>query len=280
MFTFGCPVPHRIALACRRILLYNRKERGCQRPPRSQEMKMGYWIPLILITFVGGVTQTMAGFGSALVMMLVLPHLMPIVQAAAVNSIAGGFLSGALIWKYRDKLKPRFVLLTAVPYLIASVVTLQYVQKIETRVLAILFGAFLTANALYYLILAGLAHMRIGPITLAACPVISGISSALFGIGGPLMSLMYLEKYEVREEYNANLQLLFFIAAVINNVIRAGKGIITVSLLPSAAAAVAAILVGERAGLLLAGRMKPEFLRKMVYLMVLFSGVMTVINNL
>ena len=241
---------------------------------------MSYWVPLILITFAGGVTQTMAGFGSALVMMLVLPHLMPIVQAAAVNSIAGGFLSATLIWKFRDKLKPRFVFLVMIPYMIASVVTLQFVQKIETRVLAIIFGAFLTVLSLYYLVWSDRAHMRINGVTMVACPVASGISSAMFGIGGPLMSLMFLEKYETREEYNTNLQLLFFIAAVINNVIRASKGIITLPLLPSIAAAVAAILAGERVGLILAGKMKPDLLRKMVYLMVLVSGVITILNNI
>ena len=112
---------------------------------------MDYWIPLILIIFTGGVVQTMAGFGSGLVMMLVLPHLMPMVHAAAVTSITGGFLSAALILKYRDKLRPRFVLITAVPYMIASVIMLQFVQRINTRTMAILFGAFLTVIGLYYL---------------------------------------------------------------------------------------------------------------------------------
>ena len=163
--------------------------------------------------------------------------------------------------------------------MIASIVTLQYVQRIETRVLAILFGAFLTVLSLYYLILAGKAHMRISPVTMTVCPVVSGVSSALFGIGGPLMSLMYLEKYDDRVEYSANLQLLFFIAAVINNTIRATKGIVTPALLPSVAAAIAAILAGEKVGLILAGRMRPEFLRKLVYSMVLFSGVVTILNN-
>ncbi len=244
------------------------------------ESEMDFWIPLILIIFAGGVVQTMAGFGCGLVMMLVLPHLMPMVQAAAVTSITGGVLSGALVWKFRDKLKPRFVILTAIPYLIASVTMLQFVQRIRTRDMAILFGAFLTVLGLYYLIWSNKAHMRITPVTMLVCPVVSGVSSALFGIGGPLMSLMYLEKYETREEYATNLQMLFFISAAINTTTRAFKGIVTADLLPAAAAGIAAILLGEKVGLILAGRMKPELLRKMVYLMVFFSGVLTIFNNI
>ena len=51
-------------------------------------------------------------------------------------------------------------------------------------------------------------------------------------------------------------------------------------LLPAAGAATAAILIGERVGLLLAGKMKPDLLRKMVYLMVLISGAVTILNNI
>ena len=241
---------------------------------------MEFWIPLILITFAGGVVQTIAGFGSGLVMMVVLPHLMSIPHAAAITSISGGFLSAFLIWKFRDKLRPKYVLLTAIPYLIVSVLTLQYVQKINTRVMAIMFGAFLVIVGLYYMIWSHKARLRVTSVTTLVCPIVSGCSSALFGIGGPLMSLLYLEKYETREEYSTNLQLLFLIAAVVNTTTRVVKGIVTVDLLPAAAAAVAAILIGEWVGLLLAGKMKPDLLRKMVYLMVLVSGAITILNNI
>ena len=239
-----------------------------------------FWLAWTLIAFAGGVTQTLTGFGAALVMMLVLPYFRTVVQSAAAASATAAVLSVFLIWQYKQYLKPRRVLPSLVLYLAASLTLLQFVQKIETRVLAIIFGAFLTVLSLYYLVWSDRAHMRINGVTMVACPVVSGISSAMFGIGGPLMSLMFLEKYETREEYNTNLQLLFFIAAVINNVIRASKGIITLPLLPSIAAAVAAILAGERVGLILAGKMKPDLLRKMVYLMVLVSGVITILNNI
>lgn len=241
---------------------------------------MEFWIPLILITFAGGVVQTIAGFGSGLVMMLVLPHLLSIPHAAAVTSISGAVLSAALIWKFKDKLRPRFVLLTLIPYLIASVIMLQFVQKIDTRIMAILFGSFLTLVGLYYMIWSDRAHLKITPLTVLGCTVISGLSSALFGIGGPLMSLMYLEKYETREEYSTNLQLLFLVAAIVNTTTRAINGIFTADLLLPSAAAIAAIMAGEKVGLALAGRMKPDFLRRMVYFMVFISGVITVVNNI
>ena len=242
--------------------------------------KMGYWIPLLFIIFAGGAVHSITGFGCGLVIMIVLPHLMPMTQAAAMSTITGGILSASLIWRYRGKLDPRFVILTAIPYLAVSVTMLQFVRRIDTRVMAIVFGAFLVLIGLYYIILSGKAHLRITPVTMLVCPAVSGLTSALFGIGGPLMSLLYLEKYETRAEYASNLQMLFFISAVTNTTTRVINGIITTDLLPTAAAGVAAILLGKRVGLYFADRMKPDLLRKAVYLMVLFSGVITILNNI
>ena len=122
--------------------------------------------------------------------------------------------------------------------------------------------------------------MPVNPLTLFVCPVVSGLSSGLFGIGGPLMSLLYLEKYDSREAYAVNLNLLFLISAMINTATRTVNGIIDGKILVPALVAGAAILLGERIGLFLTGRMKPELLRKTVYIMVLFSGIVLIINNL
>lgn len=243
-------------------------------------MTLTSWIILILFAAAGGVTQTLAGFGGAVVMMLVLPYLMPMVQAAAVASAACGALTAALVWRYRRNVRIGFVFLSAVPYLAASFLMLQFVKEIDARLIGLLFGIFLILLGLYYLVFSRRAHIPINPLTMLVCPVVSGLSSALFGIGGPLMSLVYLEKYKTREAYTANLQLLFFLAAIVNSVIRASKGIITSDLVPYLIAAVLAILVGENVGLQLAKRMKPDKLRKTVYVFVLLSGVLTVLKYL
>ena len=238
-----------------------------------------YWILLILISFAAGVMHTLAGFGNGLVMMMVFPYLMPIAEAAAVNCIVGGVLSGTLLWRYRKSLRPRFVLLTLIPYLISSIVMLHFVKDIGTRTMALLFGAFLTILGIYYLTFSEKARMPINPFTLVVCPVASGLSSAMFGIGGPLMSLLYLEKFKTREEYTVSLQLLFFVAAVVNTVTRAANGIITASVIPTVLVGTAAVLAGEQVGIHLAGRMKPETLRKFVFIMILVSGIVMIVNN-
>ena len=170
--------------------------------------------------------------------MMVFPYLMPMVQAAAMNSLIGGCLSASLIWKYRQHLKPDLLLKTAPIYLVVSVLTLQFVQKIDTRVMGLIFGIFLTALGLYYLLLSAKARLHENPVTLIGCSGFSGMTT------------------------------------------RAIKGIVTASLIPTAAAGIAAILLGEQAGLHLAGKMKPETLKKMIYYMIILSGAVMIIRNI
>ena len=239
-----------------------------------------FWLVWILIAFAGGVTQTLTGFGAALVMMLVLPYFRTVVQSAAAASATAAVLSVFLIWQYKQYLKPRRVLPSLVLYLAASLTLLQFVQKIDLKLMGVLFGAFLTLLGLYYLFFVAKARIRDTPAATAGCSLFSGVCSACFGVGGPLMSLLFLEKFPKREEYTANLQLFFLLTNLINTGARVINGIFTIDLLPVVLVGAAAIWGGKLVGVKLADRLSPDTLRKCIYLLVMLSGVSTLLKNL
>ena len=239
-----------------------------------------FWLAWTLIAFAGGVTQTLTGFGAALVMMLVLPYFRTVVQSAAAASATAAVLSVFLIWQYKQYLKPRRVLPSLVLYLAASLTLLQFVQKIDLKLMGVLFGAFLTLLGLYYLFFAAKARIKDTPAATAGCSLFSGVCSACFGVGGPLMSLLFLEKFPKREEYTANLQLFFLLTNLINTGARVINGIFTADLMPVVLVGAAAIWGGKMVGVKLADRLSPDTLRKCIYLLVMLSGVSTLLKNL
>ena len=239
-----------------------------------------FWIAWILIALAGGVTQTLTGFGAALVMMLVLPYFRTVVQSAAIAAATAGMLSVFLIWHYREHLRPRKVLLSLVFYLAASVTLLQFVQKIDLKLMGLLFGAFLTLLGLYYLFFSAKAHIPDTLPATAGCALFSGVCAACFGVGGPLMSLLFLEKFPKREEYTANLQLFFLLTNLVNTGTRVVNGIFTADLVPVVLAGAAAIWGGKQIGLKLADRLSADTLRKCIYLLVTLSGISTILKNL
>ena len=241
---------------------------------------MLFWISWILIAMAGGVTQTLTGFGSALVMMLVVPYFLTVVRSAAVVSLVSGLLSVFLVWQYRDRLKPKHVVFPLICYLAASLSLLPFVQKIDLKLMGLLFGVFLTLLGLYYLFFSEKARIPDTPAATALCGLFSGVCAACFGVGGPLMSLLFLEKFPKREEYSANLQLFFLMTNLFNTGARVINGIFTVDLVPAVLTGVAAIWAGKMIGLKLADRLSPDMLRKAIYLLVMLSGISTLVKYL
>lgn len=241
---------------------------------------MLFWISWILIAMAGGVTQTLTGFGSALVMMLVVPYFLTVVKSAAVVSLVSGLLSVILVWQYRDRLQPKRVLFPLVCYLAASLSLLPFVQKIDLKLMGLLFGVFLTLLGLYYLFFSEKARIPDTPAATALCGFFSGVCAACFGVGGPLMSLLFLERFPEREDYNGNLQLLFVMTNLVNTAGRAVNGIFTADLLPIVLVGTAAVWGGEKIGLKLAGKISAAAFRRSVYITVTLSGVITLIQNL
>ncbi len=241
---------------------------------------MLFWICWILIALAGGFTQTVTGFGSALVMMLVLPQFKTVVQSAAIASGTSFFLSLFLTWNYRKKLNFRKVLPPVLLYLAASLTTLQFVQKIDLKLMGILFGGFLTVLGLYYLFFAEKLRVKDTPFATVLCSLLSGVCAACFGVGGPLMALLFLKKFPEREEYSANLQLLFLFTNLMNTVARIMNGIFTLDLIPAVLVGAAAIWGGKKLGLAAAEKLSADRFRKSVYLLVIVSGLLTLVQNI
>ncbi len=56
---------------------------------------------LFPLCFMAGLIQTVTGFGSGVVIMLVLPLLMPLIEASTISNSITLFLCTSLAWQYR-----------------------------------------------------------------------------------------------------------------------------------------------------------------------------------
>ena len=66
-------------------------------------MELTKLIIVILFSFLGGVVQTVTGFGGGIVMMLVFPYFFDITKAPALSAAIGMALSGSLTIKFWKK---------------------------------------------------------------------------------------------------------------------------------------------------------------------------------
>lgn len=238
------------------------------------------WLAVGLSSVAAGFLQTVTGFGAATVLMLVLPYFFDMAAAPALSSSICMGLSISLALHFRHAIRLRLVLLPALIYTAASVFAIYLAAGADLRMLSTVFGVFLVLLSGYSLFFSAKAALRGGPASMAASSAVSGVCAGLFSIGGPTMALYYLSVTEGKEEYLANIQLLFALTYAAGFPARIGSGAYTAELLPMSVLGIAAILAGRQLGLGVSGKLDAERVKKLVFLCVGITGVLTLAQQL
>lgn len=238
------------------------------------------YIVVALVAVLAGFLQAVTGFGSPMILMMVVPYFYDMVTAPAVaNSISIG-LAASLCWKFRKNIDWNSCLFPTGVFLVFNVLSIQYVKKIDLDFLSLAFGVFLVVLALYFFLFSKKKPFKANWITALICGTLSGITSGLFGIGGPLMAIYFVSATKSKETYLGNIQFLFTLTTAVSMVTRIYKGIYTLDLLPVTLSGLACIMVGKYLGLRVLGRMDPEKTQRLVYAFVGISGVINIIQYL
>ena len=227
---------------------------------------------------VGAILQGVTGFGCGIIMMLVLPFIYDIPQAAAVSSVAGLVLAASMAWRYRAHADLKTTLPFCVPYLICSGVAIMFSTQVDQELLKRVFGVFLLALAAYNFATMGKASSKKLPaIAQLGCIVFSGICDGLFGIGGPLMVLFFLSRTDTQEDYLANIQLFFTVNMFVNLILRAVNGVLTVDLAPMCVLGAVFLIIGLQIANRLLDRLNRDVVLKLTYAAIALCGITNVL---
>ena len=231
---------------------------------------------LILVSAVAaGMVQSVAGFGSGIVLSLAFSRIFGIDVAPVLNTSICIYLTATLTWRYRKSVQWRKIVLPLVPYILFSVGSILLIRWLNLRVLGILYGCFLLFLAVFYLFLSKRIRVKPTVPTAVFCGGISGVFSGLFGVGGPILALYLLETASTRIQYIADSQCIFTIINICNMITRIANGMYTAELLPYTAVGILGISVGRRLGLSFAEKIDQDNFKRIIYCIVGISGIIT-----
>lgn len=215
----------------------------------------------------------MTGFGSTVVALPLLAHLLPLKFAVAMLLLLDLTASLAVISRVRDAVR-KDELARIVPFLLAGVglgVTL--LVKLPERPLLVTLGVFLLAYAAYCL--AG----RRSASTLAAAwaaPIglVGGGFSALFGTGGVLLVVYFAGRLADKAQLRATTAAGILVSTVTRALLFGVTGLLAQEgVLLSALALLPAVLGGLLVGQRLHARVDASQVLRAVYLLLLVSGL-------
>lgn len=229
-------------------------------------------------SLLGGFVQSVTGFGAAIIIMIFLPMFLSMTAAPAVSDVITMTLSFAMFWRYRKYVNLKRIVPPALIYIVVAAAAIHQSAYLDSRILRMIFGVFLIVLAGYFLMFSGKVQIRATAGMCVLCGVISGLCGGFFGISGPPASLYYLSVSETKEEYLGSLNGMFSLVVIFNILTRIMNGFITVSLIPHMAVGILVIQIGCVIGSRVAGRISMEALKKSVYFLMIFAGIVSVIQ--
>ena len=228
---------------------------------------------LTITAFFAGLIQGIAGFGSGPVQMMTYTIYWPLSVAAAISVCVSVPLNLNMLITYIKQVKWKNVLLPAVPYIVICSAAISFSRSFDQALMKKVFGGFLIILAVYYLFFDKREKTEFSTVRTLIYIAVSAVCDALFGIGGPLMVLYFLNITESKEEYLGTAAAFFLINGVYNTIFRLISGILTVQQVPYIILGIAAILTGVTVSHRLVDRMNDDLLRKITYIMIGMTGI-------
>ncbi|MBK8021312.1 MAG: sulfite exporter TauE/SafE family protein [Chloroflexi bacterium] len=230
------------------------------------------YVNIAAIIFVAIITQSIAGFGVALVAMPFLTSLIAPVEASTLMAITAVPLQLIILRKYWHALEARSLWRLIVGAVVGIPIGVVAIARLDERVILVILGIVLIAYSLY-----SLARFRLPPVAASAWGYVfglaSGVLSGAFNTGGPPL-VVYGTAREWRPEvFRANLQLLLMVNSVVVIAAHLLAGHVTETVIGYYVVTLPVVFIGTALGFRIGNRVNEVVFRKIVLVLLLVIGI-------
>ena len=231
---------------------------------------------LAIFIFVAALTQTLSGFGFALIVMPLAVHLLGIHTAAPLVAMGALTLNTINVIRYRQSLDFSEIKRLGLLTVLGIPVGVWALGNLDEQLVKTGLGVVLAGYALFILIKPTAPH----PISRWwAYPAgfIAGALGGAYNTSGPPLILYGSLRQWPHHRFRAVLQAVFLLTASIVVLTHGVVGNITASVLHLYLLAVPLLLLGIIGGALLDHRIQPQRLRTLVTVLILALGVSLIV---
>lgn len=234
-------------------------------------------ILLIIIAFLAAFTQSLTGFGSALVAMSVLPGLLGLRTAAPLVALMAGTIEGALLARYRHAFNVRATWRLVLALLVGVPLGILVLRRVEERITLAILGAVIAGYALYALLNPRLPEL--GHLAWAyGFGFLAGVLGGAYNTSGPPVVIYGDCRRWSPAEFKGNLQGFFLVNDLLVLAGHALSGSLTSLVLRDYLIVLPALAVGLFVGSRLDRRLNPGVFRKAVLGLLVVMGLRMVIQ--
>ena len=227
--------------------------------------------------FFGGLTSGVSGFAMGLVVSGVWLHIISPAQNALLIALCGLVTQGSGIWRVRHAMNWR----TVAPFIIGGAMGVPagtaLLKTVDQGTLRLTIGVLLVLYSLYNLIRPAVKPVQGGTSTDLCVGVANGLIGGLTGLGGIAVTIWCQLRGGAKDAQRGVFQPVMFATFAMSAISLAVARAFDVETLKLYALALPALIVGIWCGLSLYGKLNDAAFRKMILLLLLFSGLALIV---
>ena len=237
------------------------------------------YVLLFVIGIVAAYLQCAIGFGSAVLMINVLPFFLSPSLTVVVTQFACIVFPVYMVLRLYRKVRMDVLLPVLVPCLVCTVIATRLSIGMETGTMKLLLGILFILLSVYFSFVADKISLRPTRLTGAVVGSVSGILGGLFVAGGPPVVLYMAPALSDKDEYVATIQVYFLALNIMSLMTRVISKAVSSSDLPYMLTAALGALLGAFIGMNYTKGIKGVLLKRFIYAFVGINGIVMVLNE-
>lgn len=234
-------------------------------------------VPLIVL--LAYLIFGISGFGSTLIAIPLLAHLMPLKFAIPMVVVLDCISAISMGLKLRaDVAKSEFV--PMLPFLVVGLLIGAFVLlNVPAKWLLLVLGVFVLLFGTHYLI-SRTPAVRLPKWMVAPVGLLAGTTSSAFGVGGPIYVFYFTARGATPEQIRATVPAVFSFTSVARIAIFAAVGLFNAQVLAATAALLPVMALGLWCGHRWHGRLTRDQAIRIIGALLLLSGVSLIVRAL
>jgi uncharacterized protein len=225
-----------------------------------------------LVILLAAFTESLSGFGSALVAMALLPPLIGLQMSTPLVALVAVVLEAILLVRYREALDVKAIWRVVLAGLIGTPLGVLFLSRVDEKVALSLLGFVIAAYALYALLGLKLPQLD-GPLWAYSAGLVGGLLGGAYNTSGPPVILYADCRRWQPNVFKSNLQGYFIISSLAVLITHYLNGNITPQVWTRFFWALPFTAIGLVAGLSMDRWLNPVIFRKVVLVLLVIMGV-------
>lgn len=237
---------------------------------------------VVFIIFLAVFTQSLSGFGSALVAMALLPAVIGIRIATPLVALVMVTIEVFLLIRYRQALNLGAVWRIAAASLAGIPLGIIFLGRLDEKIAMTVLGIIITCYALYALIEVFTNRIRLPKIDHPAWAYLFGLIAGMLGgayntSGPPVIIYGNCRRWDTAE-FKSNLQGFFVISSLVIAIGHAWNHNLSPEVWQHYLWSIPSMILGIIAGTSLDRYLQPETFRRIVLVLLVFLGIRLIIT--